>query len=208
MGKLDLRTAKRLRKYLKLDPTTGCWLWTGWVSYRGYAGPFFYRGKQYLVHRLMWELSNGKPVPEGMDIHHTCDRKLCENPAHLEAVSRRGHGLRTAELGSNKGEKNGFHKLTDEDVYAIRGLYEMGAEVNDILLWSPIKRPQVWNVLKGKRWNHLPVEKQKEFSNELQKLKSLLFLLLMIFRQRKRKVSRRICEDLLNLLGERIPRLE
>lgn len=40
-----------------------------------------------LSHRLMWEHHNGRPLPDCMEPDHTCVNTLCNNPAHLEAVT-------------------------------------------------------------------------------------------------------------------------
>lgn len=60
---------------------SGCWQWTGYVLPSGYAEISF-RSKQCRVHRLMYEAANG-PIPDGMDVLHSCDNTLCFNPAHL-----------------------------------------------------------------------------------------------------------------------------
>lgn len=68
----------------------GCWLWTGYIKPNGYANfaPGGGRGvpKPY-VHRYSYELARG-PIPDEMEIDHSCSVRHCVNPAHLEAVTR------------------------------------------------------------------------------------------------------------------------
>lgn len=83
-----------------------CWIWTGYVGKNGY-GSLASRlspvpSGTRLVHRVSWELANGKPIPEGLHVDHLCRVTTCVNPDHLEPVGvqenvRRGlHGeLRT-----------------------------------------------------------------------------------------------------------------
>jgi hypothetical protein len=61
----------------------GCWEWTGFVMPNGYAEVSF-RSRGIRVHRLMYVISKG-PIPEGMDILHSCDNTICFNPSHLSA---------------------------------------------------------------------------------------------------------------------------
>ena len=58
-----------------------CWLWIGGRFASGY-GRFWTGGKDVRAHKLMYELMVG-PVPEGTELRHTCDRKICVNPTHL-----------------------------------------------------------------------------------------------------------------------------
>lgn len=37
------------------------------------------------IHRVIYETVRGE-LPEGLTIDHLCENKLCQNPAHLEAV--------------------------------------------------------------------------------------------------------------------------
>lgn len=61
----------------------GCHLWRGHKS-SGY-GVVGWEGRQWLTHRMMYELANG-PVSEeqaGLFVLHQCDVPACCNPEHL-----------------------------------------------------------------------------------------------------------------------------
>lgn len=61
-------------------PWSGCWIWMGRTSSRGYGE----LGSGLRAHRVAYELENGA-IPEGKIICHKCDVPLCVNPHHLFA---------------------------------------------------------------------------------------------------------------------------
>jgi hypothetical protein len=78
--------AKLLRSVVK---TETCWLWLGATNNSGY-GYLSHRGRSYGVHRLAWELHNGRPIPKGFCCCHRCvDRPNCVNPSHLYLATQR-----------------------------------------------------------------------------------------------------------------------
>ena len=58
-------------------------------------------GRLYLLHRLVYEMREG-PIPDGHQVHHQCENKLCCNPRHLELLSLVDHTLETARLRSQR----------------------------------------------------------------------------------------------------------
>jgi hypothetical protein len=65
------------------EPNSGCWLWTGYISPKGY-GSFRDRAKPEPpspAHVVSYRLFKG-PVPAGLLVRHTCDVR-CVNPDHL-----------------------------------------------------------------------------------------------------------------------------
>lgn len=92
------------RFWRDLDTSGGpdaCWLWTGNIEWSGYGSIYVHGGRPRLrkVHRFSYELAYG-PIPDGLEIDHTCHTKECPtpgngdshrrccNPTHLEAVDR------------------------------------------------------------------------------------------------------------------------
>jgi hypothetical protein len=74
-----------------VEKTPTHWLWTG--SYGSHAYGHIYGGPDsgapLLAHVVAWELENG-PVPDGLEIDHTCRVRSCIRPSHMEAVP---HGV-------------------------------------------------------------------------------------------------------------------
>jgi hypothetical protein len=76
-------------------PFCGCTLWEGSLREipanrlpkSGYEQPYGMirlRGKMVSVHRVVYEAKHG-PIPEGVQVLHTCDVRLCTNEDHLFA---------------------------------------------------------------------------------------------------------------------------
>ena len=101
------------RMWREIEPrTSGCWEWVGYVNYKGY-GCLSLRGREYKVHRLMYETYVG-PIPEGMVTDHLCRNRRCVNPDHLEPVTI-GENVRRGDLVKTHCLKG--HPLTEDNVY-------------------------------------------------------------------------------------------
>jgi hypothetical protein len=74
------------------ESATGCWEWTGSLTYQGY-GQFTIERKNVRTHRLAYELAGGE-LDETLVLDHLCRNRACCNPAHLEQVDQRTNTLR------------------------------------------------------------------------------------------------------------------
>jgi len=81
MQNVDLAAVQRFWKHAPLADT--CWLWDGRLTKAKY-GQFSLDMKTWLVHRLAYTFAVG-PIPEGLDVNHTCKVRHCVNPSHLYA---------------------------------------------------------------------------------------------------------------------------
>lgn len=81
----------RFWKRVTLNPTTGCWLWTGRVRNTGY-GDFWYEGKPWRAHRVAYRAFRDA-LPPILD--HICEVRHCVNPDHLRPSSARENVLRS-----------------------------------------------------------------------------------------------------------------
>ncbi len=99
----------------RVDPATGCHVWTATTVSSGYGSFYVQRhGRQILAHRFAYERGNGS-IPHGLHIDHLCRNKSCVNPAHLEAVTRQENHRRIgweAHAHCKRG-----HEMTTENVY-------------------------------------------------------------------------------------------
>ena len=69
----------------KINKTSKCWLWTGYINNNGY-GEAHFNGRKYKTHRLIYELHKGV-IPKELEIDHLCRVRNCVNPDHLEVVT-------------------------------------------------------------------------------------------------------------------------
>jgi len=67
---------------------TGCWIWMGATTFDGY-GQASIKGRQRLVHRLVYAVKTGAMPARNHVVMHSCDVPSCINPAHLHAGSQR-----------------------------------------------------------------------------------------------------------------------
>ncbi len=98
----DKQTAAFMERVMP-EPNTGCWLWLGQISSRGYGRMWIRRGWDMLAHRLSYARFVG-PVPAGLVIDHVrargCGNTVCVNPDHLEAVTDKENILRGVGSGA------------------------------------------------------------------------------------------------------------
>ena len=98
------RLDPRFEKFLAIEAEGDCWLWQGATQGAG-------RGRRHRRGRLHRRRYRRRPtpyapqwvyilffghIPEGFDVHHKCNNRLCCNPNHLDLMDaiehRRMHG--------------------------------------------------------------------------------------------------------------------
>jgi len=138
--------------------TDTCWFWTGktWPV-TGYG-----RLGRQRAHRLAYELFVG-PIPNGRGFHgtcvcHTCDVRLCVNPAHLW-LGTNGDNLRDmrdkGRLVAPRGAAHPRAKLTDDRVREIRKLREAGLSLEALRERFGVTTSVLSGICRRTRWAHV-----------------------------------------------------
>lgn len=107
----------RMERKLQMEPTSGCWLWTGAADGHGY-GHINIGGRFPAVHRVMYELERG-PIPVGLVLDHLCRTPLCCNPDHLEPVTQRENLRRGFHWQAAKTHCKNGHALAGDNLFYI-----------------------------------------------------------------------------------------
>ena len=121
----------RLRAYAPAGAPDDCWEWTmcrvkdyGMISIGGTK----LRG----AHIVAWELANGRTVPEGMVVRHTCDNPPCTNPAHLDLGEHADNVHDCIERDRRGGTPSGYRHRTPDEVRAIRAAAARGVTAAEL----------------------------------------------------------------------------
>ena len=91
---------------LTQQPDSDCWIFNGALDTDGYGQVHAGSrkgGTTLRAHRLAWEDANGRLVPTGMRVLHSCDVRACCNPAHLFLGSQQDNVTDMVQKGRFKG---------------------------------------------------------------------------------------------------------
>jgi hypothetical protein len=165
---------------LKEDKSSGCWLWQGETTQRGYPNfvieiphrvPSFDPQVRSLSPARLMKDFFGDPVPEGKVLRRLCRNPLCVNPSH--GVVAANHPLPTHVRGS----RHGRGRLSEEIVRSIRRRVEAGETAAALAAEFGLSRGYVSKIVNNKIWSSLNDETcpiSTEASMAIQKLSSTL----------------------------------
>jgi hypothetical protein len=154
------RRTQEERFWERVTKTDGCWLWTGPVTNRrwpyGVFGSGGRGGRHLRAHVFSYRLHKGE-VPNGLFVCHSCNNPRCVRPDHLVLGTPKQNSEYMVESGrSPRGERQGRHKLTAEQVLEIRALLATGKETQErIGARFGVSQANVYVIRAGKSWRHL-----------------------------------------------------
>lgn len=150
--------AERFARFAMPVPFSGCYIWTGNVTDRGYG--FFQRGigdgkkVRILAHRASYETFAGA-IPAGMFVCHKCDTPSCVNPQHLFLGTPADNSrdmVSKARTNPLRGEKHQNAKITEDDVRSIR---ESLMPYSQMAAKYGLSLAAIHNIKHRKSWGHV-----------------------------------------------------
>lgn len=94
-----------------LERQGGCLVWVRGKT--GGYGTLSVGNRMVRAHRLMYEHEVG-PIPDGMDVDHSCHNRACCEPSHLRLATRKQNSINRS--GPQPGSQTG-----------VRGVYRHGS---------------------------------------------------------------------------------
>lgn len=138
------------------------------LLYAGKSKPTSYRqisvnGKPKYAHRIAYEAARG-PIPDGLDLMHSCDRPACIRLAHLSPGTRQQNmddakskgrtcsgEKRSKANNALRGDANPCSRISSGDMPHIRFLAGLGVSQKQIASEYGVTQSCIWKRLRGKR---------------------------------------------------------
>lgn len=128
-----------------------CWFWKGGSKGNGYGHA--YQGRKGMpAHRLAYLLFVGD-IPDGMDVCHKCDNRMCVNPDHLFLGSRKENMEDAKTKGRTYG--GGRKHLKEADIQEIRQRISAGVPSHIIAAKFNITQHRLNAIKRGETYSEI-----------------------------------------------------
>lgn len=140
------------RKY-KVDPETGCWIWTDRPHLLGYGELKVY-GKMMKAHRFSYETFVG-PLDPKLEICHECNTKLCVNPKHLRQDTKSSNQIDISKIKGRKNQKLSFEAVIEIKLALQNPYWGIGKDLADKY---GVARCTITEIKNNDKWKHITIE--------------------------------------------------
>lgn len=144
-----------IRFWKKVDKTTSCWNWVGFINKKGY-GSIWYNGENMRVHRFSYFIHFGE-IPKDLNVCHSCDNPKCVNPKHLFIGTTQDNVDDKIKKGrgANGIKSVGNAKLSVQDVINIREMCKTSAQYKVAQNFN-ITGSTISEIVNRKTWGYIP----------------------------------------------------
>lgn len=136
---------------------SGCREWRGSTDGREGYGKITIANRRQYAHRASWEDANGRTIPEGLVLRHTCDNAACIEPTHLipgTQAENVGDQIARCRMKRMAGETHVLSKLTSEQAQEIRDRFNRGGVTKAQLAREyGLSATGVWRVITGRSYS-------------------------------------------------------
>lgn len=156
-GKFSHGSRIKFINKLKTIDTNDCIVWPFGLNPKGY-GVGFIDGKQTSAQRQICFEIYGPPPTQDFEAAHSCGKghEGCCNPKHLRwATKEENQADRIIHGTSNRGIRNGSHKLNENEVLEIIDLLRSGMNDYEIAPLFSVTREAIRNIRTGRCWGWL-----------------------------------------------------
>lgn len=133
----------------RVEKTDSCWIWKGGKYSNGYGQLLENIWGDGYTHRWSFKHFHKQDIPDGFDIRHRCDNRICVNPEHLELGTRKQNVIDMLERHPGKPCNRKFDK---EQVEEIKKLREEGKLYKDIAAQFNCSRRTIEKLCLGKTY--------------------------------------------------------
>jgi HNH endonuclease len=145
-----------IKANIRIDPDTGCWLWTRACHGFGY-GHLRVTMAEIPAHRASYSVFVGE-IPNGMFVCHKCDIPACVNPEHLFlATNIENTADRTKKKRQAKGEAFN-RKLKESDVEKILHLTNLRIPLRVIAAQFGVSHTMIRHIKDHLKWKHIDIQ--------------------------------------------------
>lgn len=138
-------------------PECGCWVWDGIRSGNNGYGVATFNGGREPAHRFSYKANVGD-IPDGMSVCHTCDVPNCVNPDHLflgTHLDNMRDKVKKGRCQALRGDKNPYHKLTEDQVVVIKQMLRCGADRGEVAATFGVVPGTIGHIIAGRTWLHV-----------------------------------------------------